>query len=279
MISAKVIEDSISNNGKRLTTMEWSYPRFIHGEVMTHRVFSRNAMSSRAVPVRKMIDQVRNNPVIPHVWGLNQAGMQSFVEADGAAQRDATDVWLRAADAAGHFASRLVDLNIHKQFVNRLLEPFQWMRTIITATEWDNFFELRDHPAAEPHFQLLAQAARKAMAESTPTERLAGWPYDVANWHLPYVSADERNDTGFLVLAKVSTARCARVSYLTHDGEHPVLSADLALYDRLAGGSPMHASPLEHQAFPCDDPSVASGNFFGWHQFRQLIEMEKEANA
>lgn len=274
MITAIVIEDSVSEVGKRLTTVELSYPRFIHSELMTHRAFSRNAMSSRAVPVAKMIQQVLERPVVPFEWGLNEPGMQSTKLADAAKAKLANEIWLEASRNAAGFADALYILGIHKQLVNRLLEPFQWMRTIVTATEWANFFELRDHKDAEPHFQFLAKAIKLAINESVPVERGTD-PFATTSWHLPYVSAQERASELFLQLAKVSGARCARVSYLTHDGKDPSLLKDIALYENLVGSKPMHASPIEHQGFPCDGSrrnQKMAGNFVGWVQYRKLVE-------
>lgn len=203
---------------------------------------------------------------------MNQPGMQASAEVDGATQTIVQRVWLEAARSAAGYAEDLGRAGIHKQIVNRILEPFQWMRTIVTATEFENFFALRDHPDAEPHFQMLSRAMRKAMEESTPVLRDGVDLYDTSNWHLPYIRDEERQAERFLQLCKVSAARCARVSYLTHDNEHPTLQADLALYDRLAGGAPMHASPLEHQGAPAPRADIQSGNFVGWIQYRQLAE-------
>lgn len=280
-ITAKIIEHSVSAAGVELITMELEYPRFIHSELMTHRVFSRNAASSRAIPVKKMLEQVRNNPVVPHHWGQNQPGMQAREEVNAERREKAVHEWRRAAQHAAYFAESLHDLGIHKQIANRLLEPFQWMRTIVTATDWDNFFDLRRHADAEPHFQLLANAMWEAAVLSDPVARPAGYGMD--SWHLPYILAEEREafadhvGGGFL-LAKISAARCARVSYLTHDGRAPNLDEDLALYDRLAGSTPLHASPLEHQAFSLEE-RVPSGNFVGWLQHRKIIEQVVAASA
>lgn len=268
MIYAKVVADSENEAGNRLTTLELSYPRFIHGEVMTHRVFSRNAMSSRAIPVAKMIDQVRNNPVIPIHWGANQPGMQAAAEL--ADTTEAEQQWRMASRFAADRAERMAALGLHKQVVNRILEPFQWMRTILTGTEFANFFALRIHPDAEPHIHALAVEMKAAMAASTPVRRLADRD-DEASWHLPYLLADERTALFPQSLCKISAARCARVSYLTHDGATPSVEADLALYERLAGGKPIHASPLEHQAFSWRSTDY-SGNLRGWVQFRQIVE-------
>lgn len=272
MITANIVADSLSEKGVRLLTFELQYPRCIHGEVMTHRVFSRNAMSSRAVPVAKMIAQVRDDPFVPQVWGMNQAGMQASAVADEETEFKARCAWLLAAENACQTAEYLNELGLHKQIVNRLLEPFQWMRTIVTATEWENFFSLRDHPAAEPHFQRLAKAMREAAEKSNPTIRgMDSGPSQM--WHLPYIRDEERQKfESQRQLAKISAARCARVSYLTHDGRVPDVEEDLKLYERLAGSAPIHASPLEHQAYAYYDPKHWSGNLRGWIQFRKLVE-------
>lgn len=275
MISATVVQDSISPSNKRITTLELSYPRCIHGELMTHRVFSRNAMSSRAVPVAKMIEQVRKNPFVPLEWGMNQPGMQAKVLATPDEQWKASGLWLAAAENAARAAEALSKIGLHKQIVNRVLEPFQWMKTIVTATEWDNFFELRDHPDAEPHFQRLAKVMRVAMYESVPTFRGCD-PDLLSSWHLPYITGEERSYAGqdafeALRLVQSSAARCARVSYLTHDNERPSVAADTALFHKLVGSRPAHASPVEHQAFPLPVPTDTSGNLVGWSQFRKLL--------
>ncbi len=263
MFEATIIKDSINESGNRLTTFQLCYPRFIHGEVMTHRVFSRNAMSSRAIPVQKMIDQVRNSPAMPVHWGANQPGMQASSEVDLDA---ATNLWCLAASHAADVAEQMAELGLHKQVANRILEPFQWMRTIVTATEWDNFFELRAHPDAQPEFQKLALMVQEAMKNSEPGLLKAG------EWHLPYIKSDEVEQiTPSCDWRKVSAARCARVSYLTHDGAEPSIEKDLALFDRLAASRPLHASPLEHQGTP---GTTNTGNFVGWTQFRKLWEKE-----
>lgn len=268
-ITATVIADSISSYGIRITTLQLKYPRFIHSEFMTHRVFSRNAASSRAIPVVKTIEQVRNDPAMPIHWGLNQPGMQAAQEHDDPAS--ARNAWIEATRSAARHAENLANLGLHKQIVNRVLEPFQWMHTIVTATEWDNFFDLRCHPDAQPEFQALANAIRMAMDESSPVERASSIQRTTSSWHLPYVSDDERAHLHPYTLPKISAARCARVSYLKHDGKAPSIEDDMVLFERLVGSKPLHASPIEHQA--CAASSVArSRNFLGWHQYRDLFE-------
>lgn len=270
MISAKIIADSVSLDGARITTFELQYPRFIHGEVMTHRVFSRNAMSSRAIPVAKMLEQIRKDPAMPSYWGANQPGMQAKAELVGRSRDHAIALWRSAANEAANTAEVMQELGLHKQVANRILEPFQWMRTIVTATEWSNFFALRAHPDAQPEFQVLAREMLRGRQESVPELRPLG--NRESSWHLPYVSDTERACVADNLLPKLSAARCARVSYLTHDGERPDTRKDMALFDRLVGAEPLHASPIEHQARTAADPAHRSNNFVGWVQYRQIYE-------
>ena len=267
-IKAEIVADSVSTAGSRITTFQLTYPRVIHGEVMTHRVFSRNAMSSRAIPVMKLIREVWDDPFVPMYWGSNKPGMQAGAEVQGWKRAAGIFTWRAASKAACLFAYGLTKLGFHKQIGNRLLEPFQWMRTVLTATEFDNFFELRMHKDAEPHFQTLAQAMWDARLQSRPRM------LEVGVWHLPYIEPAAYGSFGHL--CKVSAARCARVSYLTHDGKHPSVDMDLKLYGQLAGGSPMHASPLEHQAMAHADKDHRSGNLVGWVQFRKQVEEQRE---
>lgn len=279
---AKMIEDSISPSGIRLSTMQLCYPRFVHTEFMTHRVFSRNASSSRAIPVEKMISQVRLNMAMPVHWGLNQKGMQAQQELSELDKVEAERLWREAAFRAASVAEQMAILGLHKQVANRILEPFQWMHVIVTATEWGNFYELRNHDDADPNIRLLAQLMKSAQAGSTPQLRASGNMY-ASQWHLPYITPDERLEFSIkpIHLAKISAARCARVSYLTHDGKAPDPAKDLELYNRLVGSRPLHASPVEHQAYPKSRSEFSlgdgfSGNFRNWNQFRKQIEAEME---
>lgn len=265
-ITAKVVADSANMWGQRITTMELQYPRFIHAEFMTHRVFSRNAASSRAIPVAKMIEQVRRDPAMPIHWGKNQPGMQAREEL--ADTTDARQQWQMAARMAADRAEAMAAIGLHKQICNRVLEPFQLMRTIVTATDWENFFHLRDHDAAQPEIRALAVAMKRAMSLRKPKIIFD----HEGGWHLPYVLPEEREIYVPDVLLKLSTARCARVSYLTHDGEKPDPQKDIELYERLVGSAPIHASPAEHQATPASNPITRSGNFVGWIQHRKQIE-------
>jgi thymidylate synthase ThyX len=267
--SARVLTDSLSPAGVRLTTMEVRYPRFIHSEMMTHRVFSRNAASSRAIPIKKMIAAVREDPAMPIYWGRNQSGMSARAEIDDAARDLAEREWRRALENALASAERLSegDIDLHKQLVNRLLEPFAWITVIITATEWANFFTQRTHPDAQPEISKIASMMFDAYRESAPRPVAAG------GWHLPLIQDDER-DLDPDLLCKLSVARSARVSYLTHDGKRDH-EKDLELYDRLlSGGANGHWSPTEHVATPLADAETFSGNLRGWLQYRKQFAQE-----
>lgn len=271
MIEAKVIEDSINSKGDRITTMQLVYPRFIHSEFMTHRVFSRNASSSRAIPVKKMLEMVRNEPAMPIHWGLNQPGMQANHQLCGTHLENTKELWREAAWAAARVAEAMEAEGAHKQIVNRILEPFQHIHVVVTSTEWDNWFELRDHEDAQPEIRELARQMKIAMENSKPILLQNG------QWHLPYVTIDEKlGIEDVQLLRNISAARCCRVSYLKHDGTAASVEEDLKLCDRLIGSVPLHASPFEHQATPdvmYMNPEL-HGNLKGWIQNRKLIEQE-----
>jgi len=269
---AKVILDSIAPSGARLTTMEVTYPRFVHSEFMTHRLFSRNAASSRAIPIKKMIEKVKADPVIPIWWGKAQQGMSADEEIE--AKEEAQKQWLEARNAAVCFTQQLLDLGLHKQIPNRLLEPFSWITVIVTGAQvpdqpgaFSNFFALRRHNDAQPEIHRAADLMHEAYTASTPVAR---------EWHTPYIQEDELESLRdqLEVRLQVSVARCARVSYLTHDGKREI-SKDLDLFNHLKTGSggAGHCSPFEHvaQALPTLE---RSGNFVGWRQYRKLFAGE-----
>jgi thymidylate synthase ThyX len=245
------------------------YPRFIHSEMMTHRAFSRNAASSRAIPIKKMIAAVRAEPALPVYWGRNQTGMSAREEIAPELAERARAEWTAALDDALRHAERLAaqDIDLHKQLVNRLLEPFAWITVIITATEWANFFTQRAHPDAQPEIKHIAEMMLQAYGASTPQ------PVALGRWHLPLIQDDER-ELPDAELCKLSVARCARVSYLTHDGKRD-RGKDLELYERLLGGGANgHWSPFEHVATPALDPQQHSANFVGWEQYRKRFPGE-----
>jgi thymidylate synthase ThyX len=283
--STRILLDSVAPCGKRLTTWELTYPRFVHSEYMTHRLFSRNAASSRAIPIEKVIERVLHEPAMPYYWGKNQKGMQAAEELEAAEKRAALDEWLAARDSAVAHAQKLMAMGVHKQIVNRLLEPFVWITVICTATEFGNWFHLRTHPDAQPEIRVIAQMMVDVYYKHPPTPLKAG------EWHMPLIRREDRADICRLLegqlpaapqsveeaLKRISVARCARISYLTHDGVRDI-QKDLDLYDRLVNGSggAGHWSPFEHVAMALDEP-LPSGNFIGWKQFRKCFENEHHA--
>jgi thymidylate synthase ThyX len=270
--SARVLLDSRSPSGARLTTLEVRYPRFIHSEMMTHRVFSRNAASSRAIPIKKMIAAVREEPALPVYWGRNQTGMSAREAVTPEVEALARAEWQSALEDALAHAERLAekDIDLHKQLVNRLLEPFAWITVIITATDWANFFTQRCHPDAQPEIKHVAEMMLAQYRASIPA------PVALGRWHLPLIQDDERTLPDEQ-LCKLSVARCARVSYLTHDGKRDI-ERDLDLYEKLLGGGANgHWSPFEHVATPALDAQARSGNFTGWEQYRKRFPEEHAA--
>ena len=260
-----------------ITTLRLRYHRFIHAELMTHRMFSRNASSSRAIPVARMLEQVEKEPATPIYWGKNQAGMQAREEVDNI--EFLTSMWELNALESRRQADLLSQHNLHKQIVNRVLEPYQFINVLVTSTEWDNFFELRDHEDAQPEIQELAKTMRKAFAFSTPNI------LEENQWHTPFVSGGICTDHEHRM---ASSARCAKVSYNNFDGTGPVLTKDIELAERLLASK--HMSPFEHVAKPLTTPQWAhskdwqrgvthqdrwgrnwSGNFKHWIQYRQYL--------
>lgn len=278
MISAEIILDSISEQGHRLTTFALRYPRFIHSEFMTHRQFSRNASSSRAVPTKKLIEEVRSRGlrVVPVFWGKNQKGMQAVEELPNANQHWAIEEWEDAARSAADHAETLLSIGVHKQIVNRILEPFLHINVVCTSTDYMNFFGLRLDAGAQPEMRALAVAMWKAYKASTPKLLKPG------EWHLPFITGEEaaehkNPDTKALI----SAARVARVSYKSFTtGKLSKLDEDIGLSRRLL--SEKHLSPFEHQAMP-DTYDALDGtwwykslwaNFTGWWQYRKGITGE-----
>lgn len=269
-VIARVVADSISPQGKRITTFELEYPRIIHSELMTHRLFSRNAMSSRAIPIKKMIEQVQQNPAMPVKFGKNQPGMQDagdHNELIDAGYEPAT-WWGLAGLSAARFAEGFADAGYHKQIANRLLEPFQRMKTVLTATDFENFWWLRVDKDADPTIFALAEAMKKAFDESDPELLYPG------QWHTPYVDhlvtvgeqasedtfeycvLDENNKPVILTLDEakaISASCCAQVSYRVLNNTK---DKALDIYEKLLSGNKVHASPFEHQATPMEKVSL-----------------------
>jgi len=316
-ITAKVIAKSRSPyhtmGAPDIVTFLLRYPRFIHAEVMTHRVFSRNASSSRAIPVKRLIQDVIDDTAMPIHWGKNQPGMQADEQHSQRVlttsihpgfnhpkagqvpiSMSSTDAWNEARDRAIDMARAFDEAGYHKQIVNRMLEPFSHINVVVTATNYDNFYWLRRHRDAQPEI--------KALADAMFTADMAEEPRMLKDeeWHLPFITEEDRHrdypvQDGFgqieyvpvdeFDLLKVSTARCARTSYMTHDGRVPVFDEDLKLYRRLVGSEPLHASPTEHQAkndqplwgenyIFWEAPSMSGNLDEGWIQFRKTLLRE-----
>ena len=304
-ITAKVVADSISESGQRITTLEVEYPRFIHGEVMTHRSLSKNSSSSRAIPVNKMLEQIESNMAVPVYWGKNKAGMQAVEEVDDLIKSNAEIMWKGCFWKAKDTVSWLIEDGLHKQVANRLTEPFQMMKVVITGTDWDNFFNLRIHKDAQPEICMLAYKIYKAMEESYPVKLKA------KDWHLPYVefeywddepkyfitkvSKDDDQSYGmkyeeYLSLEdaiKISASCCAQVSYRNTD-----MSLEKAdkIFNMLIKSDVLHASCFEHLATPIRSQEglingwdfgithqnksgqLFSGNLRGWISYRQQLQ-------
>lgn len=258
-MEASIITDSVSFDDVRLTTFVLRYPRFIHSELLTHRVFSRNASSSRAIPLVKFIQQVKNDPAIPIHWGRNESGMQASEEIDSDHIETAKNIWVASAESALIYATKLGALGLHKQVVNRILEPYQFISVVLTGTNFLNFFNLRTHEAAQPEIRALALKMQKEYNEHIPTK--------TDSWHLPFILESEKQ-LDIEIIKKVSVARCARVSYNNHDNSAPSIEKDQNLYSKLLESK--HLSPFEHIACP-DDPTKYFGNFRGWKQLRKFI--------
>lgn len=299
LITTRIVADSISPDGTRMTTMEIEYPRFILAELNTHRMLSKNSASSRAIPVTAMHDHIRANTAGPVYWGKNQAGMKAREELQGSDKTMAMYLWAKARDCAIDFARQLNDLGSHKQVTNRVTEPWMIMKTVISGTEWANFFWLRDHPDAQPEIAELAHKMHLSYQNSTPQLLYPG------EWHVPYVNTYRSIINGELLYSDgkgddlsaeeariVSASCCAQVSYRKNDD---TLAKAQKIYQQLIESEPAHASPVEHQATPMDldsiyetepetwEPGIThlsangdlwSGNLRGWIQFRKLIPNE-----
>ena len=287
---AKVVAYSISKEtGEKIITFELQYPRLVHSEVMTHRLFTRNAASSRAIPVSKSIEMVRECPAMPVRFGANQPGMQDKgAEHSGVVQvgadsfMSAQDAWIESANSAADRAEKFSKAGYHKQVCNRILEPYQFIKTVITFTgEGSNFFGLRNHTDSDPTICELAQCMAEAMGDATAVKLKSG------DWHVPYYKDGafiKGRDKGLQKALKISASCCAQVSYRKLDDSEEKAEV---VYDRLVNSKPVHASPFEHAATPLKksngfrskyvthidrDGNPWSGNFRNWGQYRQQIE-------
>ena len=293
-IYAKIIADSASPEGTRLTTFELEYPRFLHPEMLTHRVFSKNSQSSRAVPIVKT-RVVNIKPVTPIIWGQNVPGMQSKGELAGIKLKLAKGTWRCASNTAFALSNVLGRLGLHKQWANRITEPFSTIKVVLSSTEFANFFWLRiDEAGVQPEMLRLAMDMKQAYDLSIPVQLEAG------QWHVPYVTnkvlegeqvffdADGAEVSTEIAL-KISASCCAQVSYRNLDDS--IKKAD-DIFAKLFSGDRPHLSPTEHQGRVMQVekldlaadlvflPGVTaldnnykylSGNLTGFCQLRQLL--------
>lgn len=282
--TAKIILDSISPDGIRLTTIQLRYPRMVHADFLTHRLFSRNGRSSRAVPFSVL---VKEEPYTPFFM-KNKPGMVASEGMPAIDRKTAELIWQNAAAQCQEAAKQLADLGVHKQWVNRMLEWFGYIDVLVTSTEWANFMALRDEAGAQPEIQDIAKAIKEAMEGSEP-EHLP-----IGEWHMPYIQHEDWNESVKIadnyderveILKKISVARCARLTIKPFDGDGSI-EKELKRYSLLMESRPVHASPAEHQATPDTHDGAAMKrvyhwnnpkehrNFTGWRQFRAMIPDE-----
>jgi len=278
-ITAKILAHSYNlYTETEVVTFELEYPLVIHAHLLTHRVFSRNTASQRAIPVKTMIKAVMDNPYIPIKWGKNQAGMVAKDEEVEDIER-AKAVWLKARDNAVAAAEELDKMGLHKQHTNRLLAPFQHTKVVVTTTDLDNFFTLRLASDAQPEVQELAKVMKEAYEKSTARTLLFG------QWHLPYIEQvptyDAQGNPDMLYFYQstqvsledakaISVACCAAVSYRMED---ITIGRAQDIYKKLGVGTDkFHASPFEHVCTPWQEhEEVEKGNLEGFHQLRHLL--------
>lgn len=286
--SAKIIADSISPDGVRITTFELEFPRIILAEFNTHRLFSRNAASTRAIPLTKQLDYLVNRHFEPHPFTKNKPGMASNEPCDH--QEEASKIWSDAMGRVTEAVSKLNDLGVAKQHAGRLLEPFTMIKVVCTATEFDNFFWLRNHPDAQPEIAELARVMWEEYKSGNPNKLKANeWhvPYYENGYWIPLEETPDKDTWGATLedALAISSSCCAQVSYRKLDDS---LDKARDIFKRLVESKPVHASPFEHQATPLtvgmggetqvrgtthfDNRGRAwSGNFRQWVQHRQLI--------
>ena len=272
--NATIIADSVSTlTNARVTTMIWRVPRFIIPQLNTHRVFSRNVASSRAKRFSTVLKEANYHPKL---WLANHKGMQAETLVDEWKKWFADIIWKSSKLSAILHGFLLDKLGISKQYTNRIIENYCYVDYLVTSTEWDNFFYQRDDNHAQFEIQVLARKAKQALVESIPTE-LKEW-----EWHLPFITEEERNRFEIDSLIKLSVARCARTSYTdisyrlfvnesTGKAKLAKIDKDIELYNRLVNDKPPHLSPTEHQAQAVNSRDY-SGNFYGVLQYRKILE-------
>lgn len=262
MIDCKILKASVSDAGIILSTLELSLPKFLLAQLNTHRVFSRNAASSRAMNSGKLLNA---EPFIPKAFPKECPGMAGKEDLG----QGPKELHLEAFEQAKGVVRKMIAAGVHKEYTNRYLEPFMMVRVIVSSTDWNNFLALRDSPHAQPEMQELAQAMRRKL--EVIYDRSCGVTQVVLrnDWHLPLTEdiVELRKVYTEVEIRMISAGRCARVSYLNHGARLP--QQDLALAERLLGDG--HLSPFEHQATPLKGRHA---NFRGWKQQRLTIANE-----
>lgn len=253
MYEARIERDSITQYGERVTTFVVTLPRIVLAELNTHKMISKSSASSRAIPVQKQIDRLNADPFHPVYWGKNQKGMQAERELSQHEINTATMIWDKAMRGNIDAAKELMDLGVHKQITNRVFECWMWHTVILTATDWSNFFHLRDHKAAQPEIAKAAGMMSELFRSNRP--KLLG----VDDWHMPFMDLDGEDadlprhidtDTKIETAVTVSVGRSARVSVLNHDGKRAI-EDDIRLSATLYGAG--HMAPYEHVCRPMHD--------------------------
>jgi len=279
-IQARILLDSITGSPTvpRLTTWLLTIPRYLLAELNTHRAFSRNCPSSRAIPVHKRMKMVVHDPASPAAWGLDKPGMQAGADATGFRLKMAKATWRLSSLVAVVFAGIMLRLGIAKQVSNRILEPYVWVTDLVTTTQegLENFLALRADGSADPGMQALAYEMIREFNDSVPQVLLPG------EWHIPFGSRMPPGLTWDEQI-KVAVARCARVSFDSFDGVNDV-NKDFALHDRLAEQG--HWSSFEHiaQVPPATfgrilEPNEGGNLGFGWIQLRKTYPGERRADG
>lgn len=264
-IEVKLITYSESaDTRKRLATFTLKIPKFIWGHIISHRTLSRNSASSRAIPAKRIRRDVLKNPFLPVYFGENKPGMQSGDALKGFRLWIAKKVWLWSRYVPVFFHYLGEKIGIHKEVVNRLIEPWLMVDIIITATEWSNFISLRTNEAAQPEIRYVAEQIDNLLKEQVPAKLQTG------QWHFPFILEKEQT-LDLDIKKKISAARCARVSYSLFDGKTSNIESDLRLCKKLSSSG--HWSPFEHvaEALSRED---RIGNFIGWKQYRKEFESE-----
>lgn len=272
IISAEIITD-VANGESRWTCFKIRYPRYIMAEVNTHRMLSRVSASSRAIPTAKLIERVKRDPFIPIHVGANQRGMSADSEVDNETRERFLDQWRLAARSACLSAEGMERLGVHKQVINRVLEPFLTVETLIAGTEWGNFFKLRASREAQPEFACLAYKMLDAYKESQPVVVNDGWHGPFMDKMPPGITTEEKK--------LIAVARVARISYANFSGEINIKD-DLRLAGQLKSNG--HMSPFEFVVYPTQDLSavldftkakpVRVANLVGFASYRSTIEKE-----